>query len=138
MANITGENGAVYFGTDSAGESVVASVRSWTLDHAKDVIENTSFSSGGARTYLNGLHQFTGSVECIFDTNQFSSHRNMFDPSYDDDVYIELWTSTDAGNEKYTGKVLITSVSRSASFDDVITVTVNFQGSGALGHEVTA
>jgi len=138
MANLTGEQGAVYFGTDSAGETSVASVRSWTLDHTKDTVENTSFSSGGARTYLNGLHQFSGSLECVFDTTEFSSHRNLFDPSYDSDVFIELWTSTDSGNEKYTGKVLITSVSRTASYDDLITVTVAFQGTGALGHEVTA
>lgn len=138
MANLTGENGAVYFGTDSAGETVVGSVTSWTLDHTKDTIENTSFSSSGARTYLNGLHQFSGTVEARFDTNHFSNHRNLFDPSYDDDVFIELWTSTDAGNQKFTGKVLVTSVSRTASFDDIISVTIAFQGSGALGFETTA
>ena len=137
MATYTGENGAVYFGTDSAGETQVANVRSWTLDHTKDVIEDTVMGSG-ARTYKNGLHQFTGSVEVVFDSDHYSNHRNMVDPSYDNDVFIELWTNTASGSQKFTGKVLITSVSRTASYDDLITATINFQGSGALGFETVS
>lgn len=137
MATYTGENGAVYFGTDSAGESIVTNVRSWTLDHTKETIDSSVMGSG-ARTYKNGMHTFTGSVEVVFDSAHLTSHRNMVDPSYDDDVFIELWTSTDSGAQKFTGKVIVTSVSRTASFDDLITATINFQGNGALGFETVA
>jgi predicted secreted protein len=131
MATLTGENGAVKFGIDSAGSgTTVAEVRSWTIEHTKDVIEDTAMGDG-ARTYLSGLHSFTGTMECMFDTAQ--TNVSVFNPSSDADLFVEFYPNENAG-VKYEGKVIVTSVSRSASFDDLVTVTVSFQGSGIL-HE---
>ena len=44
----------------------------------------------------------------------------------------EFITSTVSGSKKYSGEILITSIERTASFDDLVTFTANFQGSGAL------
>ena len=64
MATLTGENGKVMFGDDSGGASTqVAEVRSWTIEHTKDVIEDTRMGDG-SRTYKSGLNQFTGTMEC--------------------------------------------------------------------------
>ena len=41
MSTYTGENGTVKIGSDSAGESAIAEVRSWTVEHTKDVVEDT-------------------------------------------------------------------------------------------------
>jgi predicted secreted protein len=134
MATITGENGKVMFGSDSGGATdQVLEVRSWTVEHTKDVIENTSMSNGGARTYISGLHQFTGSMECIFDTTQ-SQDVAIFNPASDATLAVELYPNTTG--VKYTGNVIVTSVSRTASFDDLVTVSVAFQGNGIL-HEET-
>jgi len=131
MATLTGENGAVKFGTDSAGAGTpVAEVRSWTVEHTKDVIEDTAMGDG-ARTYLSGLTQFTGTMECMFDTAQ--TNISVFDPANDADLFVEFYPAESTG-VKYEGKVIVTSVSRTASFDDLVTVTVAFQGSGIL-HE---
>jgi predicted secreted protein len=134
MATITGENGKVMFGADSGGAMTqVLEVRSWTVEHTKDVIENTSMSSGGARTYLSGLHAFTGTMECIYDTTQ-SQDVSIFNPASDSTVAVEFYPNTTG--VKYTGDVIVTSVSRTASFDDLVTVSVAFQGNGIL-HEET-
>jgi len=130
MANTyTGENGTVKIGTDSAGEVAIAEVRSWTVEHSKDVVEDTVMGDA-ARTYKSGLHQFTGSMEVIYDDGHTAAS-NAFRPDNDGDLYIEFYPSASAG-EKFTGKVIVTSVSRTASFDSLVTATVNFQGTGAL------
>jgi len=131
MATLTGESGKVMFGDDSGGASTqVAEVRSWTVEHTKDVIENTSMSeAGGHRTYLSGLSQFTGTMECMYDTAQTSPA--VFDPANDAALSVEFFPNASSG-VKYVGDVIVTSVSRTASFDDLVTATVNFQGSGAL------
>lgn len=129
MATYTGENGQVKIGSDSAGESAIAEVRSWTVEHTKDVIEDTVMGDA-ARTYKNGLHQFTGSMEVVYDDGHTAAS-DAFRPDNDGALYIEFYPNTSAG-EKFSGQVIVTSVSRTASYDDLITATVNFQGSGAL------
>ena len=130
MATFTGENGKVEITSDdSAGTTTVAEVRSWTVEHTKDVIEDTVMGDA-ARTYKNGLHQFTGSMEVIYDSTH-SSATNAFDPAQDGALTVEFYPDASTG-EKFSGSVLVTSVSRTSSFDDLVTATVNFQGSGAL------
>ena len=130
MATFTGENGKVEItAEDSAGTVTFAEVRSWTVEHTKDVIEDTVMGDA-ARTYKNGLHQFTGSMEVIYDSTH-SSATNAFDPAQDGALTVEFYPDASTG-EKFSGSVLVTSVSRKSSFDDLVTATVNFQGSGAL------
>ena len=132
MATFTGENGAVYIGGSSGGEAAVAEVRSWTVEHTKDVVEDTVMGNE-ARTYKAGLHQFSGSMEVVYDSTHSgdATYGDAFRPDMDDALYVEFYPNTTSG-EKYTGQVLVTSVSRSASYDDLITATVNFQGTGVL------
>ena len=132
MATYTGENGTVRIGDDSAGEDIIAEVRSWTVEHTKDVIEDTVMGNS-ARTYKSGLHQFTGSMEVVYDDTHTGAS-NAFRPDNDGDLFVEFFPST-AGGEKFSGKVIVTSVSRSASFDDLITCSVSFQGTGPMGIE---
>ena len=129
MATYTGENGTVKLGSDSAGESAIAEVRSWTVEHTKDVIEDTVMGDA-ARTYKNGLHSFTGSMEVVYDDGHTGTS-DAFRADNDGDLYVEFYPNETSG-EKFTGKVIVTSVSRTASFDDLVTCTVNFQGTGAL------
>ena len=128
MATYTGENGSVKV-DDSAGSlQTIAEVRSWTLDHTKDVIEDTVMGDA-ARTYKSGLHQFTGTMEVVYDDN--TSNDPAFNPASDTSLTVEFFPNTSSGT-KFTGEVIVTSVSRNASFDDLVTATVNFQGTGAL------
>jgi len=130
MATFTGENGKVEISAeDSAGTVTVAEVRSWTVEHSKDVIEDTVMGDA-ARTYQSGLHQFSGSMEVVYDSTHTTA-TNAFDPSQDGALSIEFYPDATSG-QKFTGSVIVTSVSRTASFDDLVTATANFQGTGAL------
>lgn len=132
MATFTGENGQVDLtSADSAGVITIAEVRSWTVEHTKDVIEDTVMGDA-ARTYKSGLHQFTGSMEVIYDSDHTAAS-NAFDASQDGALTVEFHTTAPSGGgQKFTGSIVVTSVSRTASFDDLVTATVNFQGTGAL------
>ena len=141
MATLTGELGQVKIdNTDSAGSTVaVAEVRSWTITHSQDVIEDTVMGDG-ARTYKKGLTNFSGSFEGMYDTAHISTNGAVFDLDATTDGVQEdptsltgdFITSTATGSKKYTGEILITSIERNASFDDMVTFTCNFQGSGVL------
>ena len=132
MATFEGSQGAVRIidTADSAGFGKnIAEVRSWTVEHTKDVIED-SVMGDTARTYKHGLQQFTGSMEVIYDSTHTASTR-AFDPTHEDALTVEFYPN-EASGKKYSGSILVTSVSRTASFDDLVTATVNFQGSGTL------
>ena len=142
MATLTGKLGQIKLDkTDSAGATVaVAEVRSWTVTHTQDVIEDTVMGDG-ARTYKKGLTNFSGSFEGMYDTAHVATNGAVFDldaTSDDGDITDngiltgEFITSTASGSKKYTGEVLITSIERNASFDDMVTFTANFQGTGVL------
>lgn len=140
MATYTGENGTVKIGSDSAGEVAIAEVRSWTVEHTKDVIESTVMGDA-AREYKSGLHQFTGSMEVVYDdghTSAGSGASDAFRPDVDHDtgtgLFVEFYPNTTSG-EKFSGKIIVTSVSRTASFDDLVTASVSFQGTGPLNIE---
>ena len=131
MATITGENGKVMWGPDSGGATnTVASVRSWTVEHVKDTEENTAMGDA-ARTYLSGLHSFTGTMEVLYDAAEDGDA--IFDPANDNTLSVEFFPA--ATGVKYVGDVIVTSVSRTASFDDVVSATVSFQGTGVLHAE---
>jgi hypothetical protein len=69
-------------------------------------------------------------MEVIYDSTHTTTTR-AFDPTHEDALTVEFYPNETSG-KKYTGSILITSVSRTASFDDLVTATVNFQGSGTL------
>jgi predicted secreted protein len=75
-------------------------------------------------------------MEVVYDSAHASNatYGDAFRPDADGALYVEFYPSTASG-EKYTGQVLVTSVSRSASFDDLITASVSFQGTGVLDIE---
>src|SRR5210317_2490287 len=130
MATYTGENGQVSIGADSAGQTTIAEVRSWTVEHTKDVVEDTVMGDA-ARTYKAGLHQFTGSMEILYDDTAAQLALGHNNPDADTTLRAEFYPSNAAGT-KLAGNVWVTSISRTSSFDDLVTATVNFQGSGAL------
>ena len=129
MATYTGENGQVRIDDSTGSPVAIAEVRSWTVDHTKDVVEDTVMGDA-ARTYKSGLHQFTGSMEVVYNDQQTDSHY-AFDPAHDTLLTAEFYPDSSSG-KKLVGEVIVTSVSRTASYDDLVTATVNFQGSGAL------
>lgn len=132
----TGESGVIKF-TDNSSSSVVnvASVRSFTIDQELDAIESTVMGDG-ARTYIPGLRQFSGSMDIYFrdDTEAGSGNINLFDAinSGATTSLIELYPSGETTGIKLSGTVIVTGHSITANFDGMVEASVTFQGTGAL------
>lgn len=127
----TGESGTVEFGTDSS-QSVVASVRSFTIDQETQTIEDTVMGSVD-RTYKAGLSQFSGSMDVYFRDDN-TAQQDLFNAIGSDTVNkINLYPSGNGSTGiKLSGNIIVTGHSISTNFDGMVEASITFQGSGAL------
>ena len=116
-------------GTVKSGANAIAEIRSYTITETADVLEDTSMGDT-SRTYLSSLKTFTGSIDCFWDETDTQGQLTL-DPgsSVTINIYPEGRTS---GDTYYTGTVLITEKSVTASFDGMVEASFSFQGTGAL------
>jgi len=131
-ATYTGESGVVKFSGDASAVVAVASVRSFTIDQETQTIESTVMGTG-ARTYLPGLKQFSGTMDVFFrDDNE--GQVQLFDAigGANGSTAIELYPSDETTGVKLSGNVIITGHSITANFDGMTEATIQFQGDGAL------
>lgn len=124
MANHKGSEGVI-----KVGSNTVAEVRSWSLDHTADTIEDTSMGDA-SRTRQAGLKAWTGSVECYLDETDTNGQQALDAGS---EVTLNLYfEGATSGDTYYSGSAIITSVSRSASYDGMVEATYSFDGNGDL------
>lgn len=130
----TGESGVVKF-TDNSSSTVinVASIRSFTIDQEVDAIESTTMGDG-ARTYIPGLRQFSGTMDIFFRDTVANGNMNLFDAANAASTtgLIEVYPSGETTGIKLAGEVIITNHSISSNFDGMVEASVSFQGTGAL------
>lgn len=116
-------------GTVKVSSNAVAEIRSYTITETADVLEDTTMGDS-SRTYLSSLKTFTGSIDCFWDETDTNGQLAL-DPgsSVTINIYPEGSTS---GDTYYTGTVLITEKTVTASFDGMVEASFSFQGTGAL------
>jgi predicted secreted protein len=116
-------------GTVKSGANAIAEIRSYTITETADTLEDTSMGDS-SRTYLASLKTFSGSIECFWDETDTNGQLTL-DPgaTVTINVYPEGSTS---GDTYYTGSVIITEKSITASFDGMVEASFSFQGTGAL------
>ena len=117
MAEITGKGGSITF----AG--IVANVYSWNIDDAPDIHEKTDFADGANnyKTRMAGLNDWSATIEARYDSI------NTADPG--DSAALTL---TIVSGSTYTGTAMLVSQAVNTPVDDLVTVTYNFVGNGAL------
>jgi hypothetical protein len=116
-------------GTVKSGSNTVAEIRSYTITETADVLEDTTMGDA-SRTYLASLKTFTGSIECFWDETDTNGQLTLdVGSTVTINIYPEGSTS---GDTYYTGSVIITEKSITASFDGMVEASFSFQGTGAL------
>jgi hypothetical protein len=116
-------------GTVKSGANAIAEIRSYTITETADVLEDTS-PGDSSRTYLASLKTFTGSIECFWDETDTNGQLTLdVGSTVTINIYPEGSTS---GDVYYTGSVIITEKSVTASFDGMVEASFSFQGTGAL------
>jgi hypothetical protein len=116
-------------GTVKSGANAIAEIRSYTITETADVLEDTTMGDA-SRTYLASLKTFTGSIECFWDETDTNGQLTL-DPGSTVTINIYPEGST-SGDTYYTGSVIITEKSVTASFDGMVEASFSFQGTGAL------
>ncbi len=124
MANHKGSEGVI-----KIGGNLMAEVTSWTLTQTSSTIENTELSDT-TRSYLSGLSDYTGSVDAWWDeTDTNGQVACTIGASVALYFYPEGATS---GDTFFSGTALVTGITRSASVDGLVEISLTYQGTGAL------
>ena len=125
MANHTGSEGLVKVG----GTNTVAEVRSWSLSHESETIEDTAMGDS-FRSHKAGLQSWWGSCDVYFDETDTNGQVALTPgASLTVGFYPE---GADSGDTFYSGTALVTSVEKSAELDGMVEASISLQGVGGL------
>jgi len=121
MAVIKGKDGTVAL----TGSTAIANVTSWSVTQEADVLETSAMGTGGDKTFVGSLKSWSGSVECFLDTT--AQHTAL--PV---GTIVDLTLDTDGSGSVYSGDAVITSANVTVGAADIVTVSFDYQGTGAL------
>lgn len=131
MATYEGSAGSVKIKSGSDALTAVASVRTWSIDITRDTVEDTAMGTGN-RTYKKGLQSYSGSMDIVFDSSENTIVSTALNPDTDDTVNVEFYAEDGDDTTKFSGDVIVTGYSVSASYDGLVEASVSFQGTGAI------
>jgi len=128
MANIVGKNGVVKGGT-AGSESAIGEVTGFSINQTADTIETSTMGSAD-RSYVTSLKSFSGSVDVL---HSVTAGDNQSEFAVGSSLQLELYPNGTASGEKYfEGTVLCTGKDVTSTFNDMVTATFSFQGTGQL------
>jgi hypothetical protein len=133
MATLTGNNGAISIN----GISVLA-VRNFSIEMTADTIETTVMGVD-VRTYLTGLSAFSGSADVYFDSSDYDTNESTFNPTAGlvgasgvaGKFYVLLDAAGSNVDQAFTGSIIVTGYTVTASMDGMVEASISFQGTGA-------
>ena len=127
MATFTGVAGLVHWDGDSIGE-----ITSFSLDVNKEPVEDTVISDT-ARSYQVGILNWSGTAEVFWsdvDSAQVAMWTELLTPVAKEMIFFPEGSTT--GDIKWTGNAIITSHSLTSSTNSMVSLSISFQGTGAL------
>jgi predicted secreted protein len=133
MATLTGNNGAISIN----GISVLA-VRNFSIEMTADTIETTVMGVD-VRTYLTGMSSFSGSADVYFDSSDYDTNESTFNPTAGlvgasgvaGKFYVLLDAAGSNVDQAFTGSIIVTGYTVTASMDGMVEASISFQGTGA-------
>ena len=143
MAANKGLDGIVKLDTKDGTPAAILNVTSFTLEETTETIDVTSMdSASNAREVFPTFISFTGTVEGYWDaTDAKLNHTESVDPVVraGQEIDFELFPEGDSSTSLYySGSAIVTSVSRTQSFDGATQFTLNFDGNGPLDYQVVS
>lgn len=125
MATLIGYAGKVMVASATAAE-----LSNWKMDLSADMADVTVFSTTGWKSSLAGLKEWSGSAEGNFDmsdtTGQLALQNALLNGT---SVALKLYVDS---THYYAGTAYVKKVAPEAAVDDVVKISFDFQGSGAL------
>lgn len=126
MSTFLGKEGAVYIGTNA-----VAEVRDFSVETTAETVDATVMGSTGDWMVKKATQKsWTASINCYYDSSDTNGQLAMDEGS---EVAVKLYPEGNTSGKKYYyGQLVITSISRSASFDGLVEISFSGDGTGAL------
>ena len=127
MSTFTGVAGLVHWDSDNIGE-----LTSFSLDVNHEPVESTVLTDT-TRSYEVGILNWSGSAEVMWsddDTGQVAMWTELLTPVVKEMIFYPEGSTT--GDIKWTGNAYIISHSLSTSINSMVTLSIGFQGTGAL------
>lgn len=127
MAAICGKDADIKVGANTVGLG-----KSWTLNMNLDVLDTTNFGSSGWRENLGCLRGWSGTMEALWDMSD-AAQTALQDAVIGTvaKVYLQLYTND---TNYYSGSAYIANVNPGAAVEDLVTVSFDFTGDGALSY----
>ena len=124
MATVKGSEGLV-----KVGAVTIAEIRSYSYDESADTIETTSMGDT-ARSYVPSLTSWTGSIEVLWDPADTTGQGAL---TIGSSVSVSFYKEGETTGDLYaSGTAIITGISNSGSYDDLVMKSYTLQGDGVL------
>lgn len=110
---------------------VVAGQRNATLNRGKETIETTNKTTGGWKTFLPGLKEWSVDADGVYiiDGEGYALLEDAF--NNDKAIIVELGEAG-AGELGFTGDAILTEFPIECPYDDTCTYSITLQGTGEL------
>ena len=142
MAATAGRNGEIKLqlptadlGTTFATAVVLGQVRSWSIDDAVETLDTTVMDGAATnfifRDNIPSFKTWTMNVTFIYDVEDAAQGADTFKAG--NDTIVTLYPAGDEA-EDWTGTGLITTISRSASYDGLIECSMTIEGRSELNY----
>lgn len=125
---IAGKGGKLAIGASDPIK--VVGIKSWSLDLSLDTLETTELGSDW-KTYISGLKEWTASCDGDYDVQTVDSIQNTLQEAYLNGTEVEASFFVD-DTHSYAGKAIISSLSVEDPVDDVVNISIEFTGNGAV------
>jgi predicted secreted protein len=132
MTTYIGNAGVVKTAADGGSVAAVTEVTNFTIESTADTIDCSAMGSLN-RVYKAGMQTFTGTIDVQYDPADAEQERLEVGASIDFELYPQ--GTTESGTEDknyYSGSAIVNSRNISTPVDGMVTMSVAFQGSGAL------
>lgn len=145
MAETLGLNGVVRLsdtGTTLTATHNMLHVTAFSIEETSETIDTTSMGDS-SREIIATFKGFSGTVDGYWDKDDAAIGHDASPTApvvqAGDKIDFEVYPSgaTNSGNGFYKGSAIVTSISRSQSFDGVTEYSITFEGTGDLGYDVT-
>jgi len=97
----------------------------WSAELAADTADVTTFASEGWKEHLPAVKGFTASAESYWADGRLSERAGR-------EIIVALYLDTGSSKKRYEGYALIAGDSIELSVDDVVSESIEFEGSGNL------